>query len=192
MSQSDPARILRLVISQGDRELRRTAFRFAEDFRELRLRAGVPQRAIAAAIGVDRSVITRLERGDPGVSPTVRARACAVFGADFRMQLYRERSALIYDAGHARLVNRLIAFVGRGWRTELELALPGRRSVDVSLVRAFQIGAVHRIEARVEAFNVFNWNNWGNPVSQITNANFGRILTVGDPRIMQFALKYSF
>jgi hypothetical protein len=39
---------------------------------------------------------------------------------------------------------------------------------------------------------VLNWNNWGNPVSQITNANFGRILTVGAPRVMQFALKYSF
>jgi hypothetical protein len=29
-------------------------------------------------------------------------------------------------------------------------------------------------------------------MTAITNANFGRILTVGDPRIMQFALKYQF
>jgi hypothetical protein len=69
---------------------------------------------------------------------------------------------------------------------------PGRRTVDVSLVRAFQIGAVHRIEARVEAFNVFNWNNWNNPQTAVNNANFGRILGVGTPRIMQFALKYAF
>ena len=68
---------------------------------------------------------------------------------------------------------------------------PGRKALDVSLVRAFRFGA-QQIQARVEAFNVLNWNNWGSPVNQITNANFGRILTVGAPRVMQFALKYSF
>jgi hypothetical protein len=68
---------------------------------------------------------------------------------------------------------------------------PGRKAVDLSLVRAFRFGT-QQIQARVEAFNVFNWNNWGDPVTAITNANFGRILTVGPPRIMQFALKYSF
>jgi hypothetical protein len=68
---------------------------------------------------------------------------------------------------------------------------PGRKTVDLSLVRAFRFGT-QQIQARVEAFNVFNWNNWGNPNTQITNANFGRILTVNAPRIMQFALKYSF
>jgi hypothetical protein len=69
---------------------------------------------------------------------------------------------------------------------------PGRKAVDVSLVRSFGLGGTHMIQARVEAFNVFNWNNWGNPVTQITNGNFGRILSVGAPRVMQFALKYGF
>jgi hypothetical protein len=69
---------------------------------------------------------------------------------------------------------------------------PGRKAVDVSVVRSFGLAGTHQLQARVEAFNVFNWNNWGNPVTQITNPNFGRILTVGTPRIMQFALKYSF
>jgi hypothetical protein len=69
---------------------------------------------------------------------------------------------------------------------------PGQKTVDVSIVRAFQLGAMRQIEARVEAFNVFNWNNWGSPVTTFNNANFGRILTVGPPRIMQFALSYRF
>jgi hypothetical protein len=69
---------------------------------------------------------------------------------------------------------------------------PGRKAVDLSLVRAFQLANTHRLEARVEAFNVFNWNNWGDPVTALSNANFGRILTVGAPRIMQFAVKYQF
>ena len=59
--------IRREALWNGDRELRRTARRFGDEFRTLRLRAGVTQAAVARAIGVDRSVICRLEGGDPGV-----------------------------------------------------------------------------------------------------------------------------
>ena len=148
MAGNDTAGIRRSAIQQGDRELRRTAFRFAEDFRELRLRAGVSQRAIATAIGVDRSVITRLERADPSVSPAIRARACAALGADFRMQLYHERAAMIYDAAHARIVERLVGMVGIGWRVELEQSLPHRRSIDACLFSRRCI-VLNEVETRV-------------------------------------------
>jgi transcriptional regulator with XRE-family HTH domain len=152
MTTREPALVRRAAIQQGDRELRRTAFRFADDFRELRLRIGVSQRAVAEAIGVDPSVINRLERADPSVSPVIRARACAVLGADFRMQLYRERSALIYDAAHARIVERLVRMVGSGWRVNLEAPLPGRRSIDACLQspRCIVIGEVESRVRRLE------------------------------------------
>ena len=69
---------------------------------------------------------------------------------------------------------------------------PGRQVVDLSLVRAFRFLGTQQIEARVEAFNAFNWFLKGNPTTNLSSANFGRILGAGDPRIMQFALKYSF
>jgi hypothetical protein len=69
---------------------------------------------------------------------------------------------------------------------------PARRVVDLSLVRSFRFMNTQRIEARVEAFNAFNWFRWGNPITALNNANFGRIQTADDPRIMQFALKYQF
>jgi hypothetical protein len=75
---------------------------------------------------------------------------------------------------------------------------PASRSVDLSIVRAFRFGETHRIEARIEAFNAFNWfrlggsGNTGNPTTNLNNANFGRILSADDPRIMQFAVKYQF
>jgi len=69
---------------------------------------------------------------------------------------------------------------------------PGSKNVDLSLVRSFRFADTHRIEARIEAFNAFNWFRWGNPTTNLSNANFGRILSAGDPRIMQFALKYQF
>ena len=73
---------------------------------------------------------------------------------------------------------------------------PGLRNVDLSLVRSFRF-STHQIEARLEAFNAFNWFRWGNPTTALNNVNFGRILSTqtgaaGDPRIIQFALKYQF
>jgi hypothetical protein len=71
----------------------------------------------------------------------------------------------------------------------------GSRVVDLSLVRSFRFAAAHRIEARIEAFNAFNWFRPGGnnaPVTNLSNANFGRYLAADDPRIMQFAIKYQF
>jgi len=76
---------------------------------------------------------------------------------------------------------------------------PVTKVVDFSLVRLFRIGT-HRIEARVEAFNAFNWFNPStnpltinnSPIVNLNNVQFGRITAADDPRIMQFAIKYSF
>jgi DNA-binding XRE family transcriptional regulator len=76
-STSSHATTSRAAIHAGDRQLRRTCVRFGEEFREIRLRAGVSQAAVARAIGVARSVICRLEQGDPDVSPRIRARAAS-------------------------------------------------------------------------------------------------------------------
>ena len=69
---------------------------------------------------------------------------------------------------------------------------PGRRVVDLSLVRSFRFGNGQRIEARVEAFNAFNWFLLENPNTTLSSATFGRITSSGDPRVMQFAVKLEF
>jgi hypothetical protein len=69
---------------------------------------------------------------------------------------------------------------------------PGRQQVDLSLVRSFRFTNGHRIEARVEAFNAFNWFLLDNPNTTFSSATFGRITSSGDPRIMQFAMKYDY
>ena len=48
-------------------------------------------------------------------------------------------------------------------------------------------------ELRLEVFNLTNNFNWGNPNLNFSANTFGRITTLaGDPRIMQFGIKYAF
>ena len=75
---------------------------------------------------------------------------------------------------------------------------PRYANVDISLVKRLRVSETTYFDLRAEAFNAFNWfrlggsGNTGNPETNLNNANFGRILSAGDPRIMQFALKYQF
>jgi hypothetical protein len=70
---------------------------------------------------------------------------------------------------------------------------PGYWVVDLALSRNVPIGNGQRMEFRVEAFNLFDTVNWANPNVTLNSATQGRITnTSGDPRIMQFAVKYNF
>ena len=69
---------------------------------------------------------------------------------------------------------------------------PAYTNVDVSLVRTVDFGGDTRLQFRVESFNVLNHPNFGLPVADLNSANFGRILSAGPPRLLQFAVKVSF
>jgi transcriptional regulator with XRE-family HTH domain len=141
---------VRRAVVEGDRQLRRDAARFGDEYRELRLRAGVTQAAVARAIGVVRSVIARLEAGDPRVSPRIRARAAVVVGGDARLALYGGATPLLHDAAHARIVERLLALRHSRWKAWVEAPVPGRdrRSSDVRLTDPPDI-VLMEIESRV-------------------------------------------
>ena len=59
----------------------------------------------------------------------------------------------------------------------------------------FRVGGNREVELRAEAFNVTNRFNWGNPVTNLSNQNFGRILEYAaglSPRVLQLGAKFSF
>lgn len=143
---------LRRAIYEGDRQLRRAAVRFGEEFRELRLASGLSQAAVARAIGVSRSVICRMEAGDEEVAAFIRARAAAVVGAEFRLGLYPSGPALIRDAAQASLVERVLTMRHPSWRATVEAPLPGpgRRSTDLRLERLDEI-VLMEAETRIRA-----------------------------------------
>ena len=134
---SNVTRISRLAIQDGDRQLRRTCIRFGDEIREIRLRTGVSQAALARAIGVARSVICRMEQGDPNVAARIRSRAVAALGADFRMAVFPAGAPLIHDAAHARIVESVLRLCHPSWQRTVEAPVPGpgRRSTDIRLDR---------------------------------------------------------
>ena len=70
---------------------------------------------------------------------------------------------------------------------------PGFWKMDVSVARVVALGASRTVELRIEGFNLFNNFNWGDPNVSLDAGTFGQINTQnGDPRIMQFAVKYGF
>jgi hypothetical protein len=80
---------------------------------------------------------------------------------------------------------------------------PSVTGFDLALSREFQIKEVGRLQVRAEAFNTFNWTRLYDPATAMNSPNFGLSIapaatstpgysTAQDPRIMQFAMKFSF
>lgn len=145
-----PPPMLRNAIYSGDRQLRRTCRRFGDEFRQLRLRAGLSQAEVARAIGVARSAICDLEAGDEGPSLRLRARAAAVLGAEAAIGLYPAGSPLISDAAQAKLLELLIKMLHPSWHPTIEAPVPGpgRRFIDLRLDGRADVVLVE-VESRV-------------------------------------------
>jgi hypothetical protein len=70
---------------------------------------------------------------------------------------------------------------------------PGFWNIDTALARVLPVGSGRTLELRVEAFNLLNHFNWGDPGVNLDAGTFGRITTqAGNSRVMQFAVKYGF
>jgi hypothetical protein len=79
--------------------------------------------------------------------------------------------------------------LGRG----LAIRASGQKSIDFMLSKRIAIREKLNLECRGEAFNLFNWVNFGAPDSNVGDPGFGIISsTTTSPRILQFALKLGF
>jgi hypothetical protein len=69
---------------------------------------------------------------------------------------------------------------------------PGFSRTDLSIFKNFDFAVRHRIQVRIETFNLFNQERFGQPNGTFGAANFGQITESEDGRVMQLAIKYSF
>ena len=62
------------------------------------------------------------------------------------------------------------------------------------LAKQVRLANTQSLEFRLEAFNAFNWIQWGLPAMAFNAATFGQITSVvpGSPRVLQLGLKVLF
>ena len=69
---------------------------------------------------------------------------------------------------------------------------PGLASFDLSVAKKVLLDDSRYVQFRTEFFNAFNHPNFGPPDIRREASTFGRILTAGSGRIVQFGLKLYF
>ena len=69
---------------------------------------------------------------------------------------------------------------------------PGRRRVDLTLAKTFTLRGTSQVQFRFESFNVFNWRQYNNPVTNVVAPNFGQITSVASTRTGQIGLRFTF
>ena len=71
---------------------------------------------------------------------------------------------------------------------------PGYKNVNAAIVKHIRLGTRERatIDLRLEAFNLFGTVNYGLPDAFFGSPTFGRILSAGSPRRVQFGMKAAF
>jgi hypothetical protein len=70
---------------------------------------------------------------------------------------------------------------------------PNQKNMDVSIIKFFPVTERMNLEFRTEFFNAFNVVSFANPINILASANVGQIVsTTTGPRVIQFALKFSF
>ena len=69
---------------------------------------------------------------------------------------------------------------------------PAFTDFDASVTRMFRLRETAAVQFRAESFNIANHANFGLPVGDMNSPNFNQVLSAGDPRLLQFALKLIF
>jgi hypothetical protein len=69
---------------------------------------------------------------------------------------------------------------------------PGEATVDFGVVKSIPVAGGWRMQFRAECFNLLNTVNLGNPNMNASSAQFGRITSAGNPRVIQLALRVTF
>jgi hypothetical protein len=165
---------------------------------------------VARTPGFENHALLRAIFGDWQASPIVRwqtgNRSSITTGVDNALTgLGNQRAVQILDdpygsGGPSAYLNRA-AFTSPAAGTYSDLrpftiVNPGNFQNDFALTRTFKLAGAQSMQFRWEVFNVINHVNFAAPITALNSASFGQIQQTaqvgGDPRIMQFALKFTF
>lgn len=69
---------------------------------------------------------------------------------------------------------------------------PGYINVDLNIQKNFLFAERYGVEFRTSMYNAFNHANLNNPTTVLTSANFGKITTATDPRVIEFGVRLKY
>ena len=84
-------------------------------------------------------------------------------------------------------VNNIIGTAGRG-----TIDGPPTKRFDFTMTKIIRFSETTRLQLRAEAFNIFNHTNFRTIQTNVTNAAYGQVTAVRDPRTIQLGLKFIF
>lgn len=110
--------------------------------------------------------------------------------ADYHLSNHSRADAVSHWFNQAAFTQNKIGTFGMLGHNALRK--PGFVNVDVNLQKNFKVGEQSGLEFRSSFYNAFNHANLGAPTTVLTSANFGRITTSTDPRVLEFGLRLTF
>lgn len=117
-------------IRRGERRVRRS---IGGALLQLREDAGLTQAHVAAAAGIDRSFLGRIETGERAASVAVLVAVATVLGADLAVRAYPTTGPRIHDRTQAAMEEALLRVLHPRWiaSPEIQLLQPARGVADL-------------------------------------------------------------
>jgi hypothetical protein len=69
---------------------------------------------------------------------------------------------------------------------------PGYVNVDLNIQKNLKFADRYGVELKTSMYNAFNHTNLSNPTTVLTSANFGKITTATNPRVIEFGIRTTF
>jgi transcriptional regulator with XRE-family HTH domain len=125
----------------GTGRARALADRFGRELRIARVASGLTQRQLAIRAGVSQSAVAEAEAGKIGLSLQLRCRLAAAAGHELSLKLFPVSSIPLRDSGQLRLALAIAAAADQSWRCRFEVPTgPGPlQAADVVLDRADEV-----------------------------------------------------
>jgi transcriptional regulator with XRE-family HTH domain len=113
------------------------ARRFGIELRIARVSAGLTQRQLAHRSGVSQQAISRVERGDVGISLEARCRLAAGAGHELGLRLYPVSSIRLRDSGQLKIAEAIAGALDPSWTARMEVPVRAGdlRAADLLLSR---------------------------------------------------------
>ena len=115
--------------------MRRLDLQIGEDIHRLRLEAGATLTALSKVVGVHRSHLARIERGQARPSLEVHTAIGITLGADLSIRFFAGSGPRLHDRFQAAMIEAVIGVLDPRWRARVEVPItkPSRGVIDLVL-----------------------------------------------------------